>query len=299
LLTAFCFAQKYSLLADPTSSPSAIAAVRLKYHPPDNWIRHYLGDDRYKVAGNVWKVVSTQTDAYYHRPNCPNMLRQPAGVVIGFADSQEAEEAGYAADPLCAPRAARVEYQASTTAESTSASNSPFAPAKTNTRIVLSDGVSTTMLPAGWIHIRNKPQANTQIPSIQGASFDVLVPVSTASKRPGRPSMLLFMFMTAPNNIRVEEYLSPDRLTRLRDRLRTSSRGQTLVTAMDSSDTTSATLGGLKGVRITPRRAGGGVGSAGMPVTIVGRGSKLYFMASSLDKADAGYNIAVNSFQPR
>src|SRR5690606_12189929 len=70
------------LRAYPTTSPSARQAVRLKYHPPKNWLRHYLGDDRYKIAGKVWKVVSTQLDTYYHRPDCPNMLRQPAGIAI-------------------------------------------------------------------------------------------------------------------------------------------------------------------------------------------------------------------------
>lgn len=87
----------------PSTSPSAKAAARLKYHPPANWLQHYLPDDRYKIAGGVWKVVSTQYDTYYHRPDSPNMLSQPAGIVIGFASEAEAREAGYRSDGLYFP----------------------------------------------------------------------------------------------------------------------------------------------------------------------------------------------------
>lgn len=79
--------------------PSAIEAARLKTYPPGGYLSHYLPDDRYKIAGNVWKYVSTDLDTYYHVPSSPNMMRQPAGRVIGFASAADAEEAGYTADP--------------------------------------------------------------------------------------------------------------------------------------------------------------------------------------------------------
>jgi len=79
--------------------PSAIEAARLKYYPPGGYLSHYLPDDRYKIAGNVWKYVSTDLDTYYHVPSSPNMMRQPADRVIGFASAADAEEAGYTADP--------------------------------------------------------------------------------------------------------------------------------------------------------------------------------------------------------
>jgi len=79
--------------------PSAIEAARLKYYPPGGYLSHYLPDDRYKIAGNVWKYVSTDLDTYYHVPSSPNMMRQPAERVIGFASAADAEEAGYTADP--------------------------------------------------------------------------------------------------------------------------------------------------------------------------------------------------------
>lgn len=79
--------------------PSAMEAARLKARPPANYLSHYLPDDRYKIAGGVWKFVSTDLDTYYHVPSSKNMMRQPATNVIGFANARDAEEAGYVADP--------------------------------------------------------------------------------------------------------------------------------------------------------------------------------------------------------
>lgn len=79
--------------------PSAKMAARLKKRPTSTWLAHYLPDDRYKIAGGVWKYVSTDLDTFYHRPDSPLMLRQPAGRVIGFSSTQEAEEAGYQPGP--------------------------------------------------------------------------------------------------------------------------------------------------------------------------------------------------------
>jgi hypothetical protein len=75
--------------AQTKMGPSARAAAKLKKNPPPTWIQHYLPDDRYKIAGKVWKYVSTEVDRTYHLPNR----------VIGFSSAQEAEEAGYRPGP--------------------------------------------------------------------------------------------------------------------------------------------------------------------------------------------------------
>ncbi len=79
--------------------PSARAAAKLKKNPPPTWIQHYLPDDRYKIAGKVWKYVSTENDNSYHLPYSNFMLHQPANRVIGFANAKEAEDAGYKPGP--------------------------------------------------------------------------------------------------------------------------------------------------------------------------------------------------------
>ena len=81
------------------SGPSAKAAARLKKYPTSNWLAHYLPEDRYKIAGGIWKYVSTDLDTYFHRPYSPYMMRQPASRVIGFSSAAEAIEAGYRPDP--------------------------------------------------------------------------------------------------------------------------------------------------------------------------------------------------------
>lgn len=124
------------------SGRSAKMAARLKYAPPNNYLKHYLGDDRYKIAGGVWKVVSTQLDTYYHRPTCPNMLRQHPDIVLGFANSKDAEEAGYRADSVCQPREESVVYgQASGLTTDYLSRALP---------LTLADGSTTVTLPAQW-----------------------------------------------------------------------------------------------------------------------------------------------------
>jgi hypothetical protein len=87
---------------------SAVAAAKLKTSAPA-WIRHYLPDDRYKVAGGIWKFVSTDADTYFHRPDCAHVLRQAAAGVIGFASVEDATEAGYAPDPACTSHTFKVQ----------------------------------------------------------------------------------------------------------------------------------------------------------------------------------------------
>lgn len=78
--------------------PSAIKAAQLKKRA-SGWLAFYLPEDRYKVAGGVWKFVSTDLDTYYHRPDSPNILRQSPARIIGFSSAQEAQDAGYLPDP--------------------------------------------------------------------------------------------------------------------------------------------------------------------------------------------------------
>ncbi len=97
---AFGSALSPAVRANPKGmGPSAIEAARLKTSPPRNYLSHYLPDDRYKIAGGVWKYVSTDLDTYFHLPASSNMMRQPADRVIGFSSVRDAEEAGYVADP--------------------------------------------------------------------------------------------------------------------------------------------------------------------------------------------------------
>lgn len=127
------------------SGRSAKMAARLKYYPPNNYLKHYLGDDRYKIAGGVWKVVSTQLDTYYHRPTCPNILRQHADIVIGFSHSKDAEEAGYRADSVCRPQEVVVLY-----GQAQSALTGYLA---APTRLTLADGSSKVTVPTGWARL--------------------------------------------------------------------------------------------------------------------------------------------------
>ena len=76
LTSTFCVDDVAFAKAGPTISPSVKAAARLKYNPPRNWIRHYLGDDRYKIAGGVWKVVTTPNDKFYYPAYAAEMLRR-------------------------------------------------------------------------------------------------------------------------------------------------------------------------------------------------------------------------------
>ena len=157
MISALCLGALVPVLAQDTSGPtignkspsgpSAKRAAQLKYHPPDNYLKHYLGDDRYKIAGGVWKVVSTQLDTYYHRANCPNMLKQSPDIVIGFSGKADAEEGGYRADPVCQPKEVAVIYgQAQGSVTDYLASE----------RVVkLADNASTVKLPASWRRVNS------------------------------------------------------------------------------------------------------------------------------------------------
>ena len=170
------------------SGRSAKMAARLKYAPPNNYLKHYLGDDRYKIAGGVWKVVSTQLDTYYHRPTCPNILRQHADIVLGFSHSKDAEEAGYRADPVCQPKEIAVVYGqlgGSVTDYVSSA-----------TRLTLADGSSSIILPTGWRRVESHAGER----GLYRFKRDVF-------QRKGGRGKVEIVVGTFPNGINAEPYL--------------------------------------------------------------------------------------------
>jgi hypothetical protein len=118
---------------------SAKMAASLKKRPTSAWLAHYLPDDRYKIAGGVWKFVSTDLDTYYHRPDSPLMLRQSADRVIGFSSVAEAEEAGYKPAPDA------MGFSPMAMGEGRSSAFTGGA-----TRVLLTDRVSSILIPSGW-----------------------------------------------------------------------------------------------------------------------------------------------------
>lgn len=132
--------------AGPQDGTSQAIAAWLKDHPPPGYLRHYLGDDRYKIAGHVWQVVSTETDTNFHLPTCPKMLRQSAGSVIGFASIGDAVEAGYEPDPACNPEASLSGAWGGMGGRYLTIANRT----KRGIPLTLADGVSTVTLPPGW-----------------------------------------------------------------------------------------------------------------------------------------------------
>lgn len=274
--------------AQRVTSPSVRAAARLKNHPPKNWIRHYLGEDRYKIAGGIWKVVSTETDRYYYPPWAPEMLRQSPGIVIGFASVEEAEEAGYL--PSSYPM--NLSLHGLTADEILAAKKRLTSAQNAGQRITLSDGRSTVILPRGWKHTRiDGGTQNTQAGALR-SRIDLLSPT-------GGKSGIAFSIITLPGNINVEPFLVPERIAQLQAQIEKSAENSQATNVLRDSQFQVGNLGGMRGLTITPGR------SAQLPpgmsgrLTVVGRGSKLYVMAAQLSPRDTNYGVVVNSFQPR
>lgn len=269
--------------AYPTNSPSAIMAARLKYHPPNNWIRHYLGDDRYKVAGGIWKVVSTQLDTYYHRANCPNMLRQEDDIVIGFANWDEAEQGGYVPDPYCQPRASTVVYVAA--GSGASAGVSTINRTRRAMRIVLADGKSTVLLPPNW----RRTQSGAQ--TVLGYSLlsDTLQPLTGSGS-------LRFAFVNAPGNLNVQPFLTTEKFPQLAA-LASQSGNNAATNYLKTAAVSNGRLGGRSGVTLTPKAGTANSGLSGK-VIVVARGAKVYVLENDGGNV-AGVNTIVSSFQPR
>ncbi len=277
--------------AQRVTSPSVRAAARLKNHPPKNWIRHYLGEDRYKIAGGVWKVVSTELDSFYYPAWAPEMLRQKPGIVIGFSSAAEAEEAGYRASAYPMENA----LYGLTAAEIISARQriSTTMAARAGTRVTLSDGVSSVLLPNGWKHTPVGGQSQNTAAGNVSYQADMLSP-------PDGRSGIMFAFINVPGNANVESFLSPDKIAQLKTQMSARAGADaTFAKSLEGAKLGSGTLGGLRGLTIIPgKNANLPAGMAGR-LTLVGRGSKMYIMGAQLAPTDKSYGLIVNSFQPR
>jgi hypothetical protein len=286
MLSALPFGLAGTSFAQPSTSPSALAAAKLKHRPPQNWIRHYLGDDRYKIAGGVWKVVSTELDRYYYPAWAPEMLRQRSDIVIGFSSPAEAEEAGYM--PSGYPMGQSL--YGLTAAEILAAKQRGTLPGVQNgTRITLSDGRSSVILPAGWTHTRLGTQS---IGSDLTYQADILSPL-------GSKNSVYFMFANMPGH-NLEAIINSQARNQMNSQLQQQSRLDGRIEhALKGAKYTAATLGGLRGYSFVPGE--GAQLPSGMEgkIIVVARGSKLYMMGAELPSSDKNYAAIVNSFQPR
>lgn len=298
------------VVASPSTSPSAIHAARLKYTPPPGWIRHYLGDDRYKVDGNIWRVVSTQMDTYYHRPNCPNMMRQSADTVIGFPSGEDAVEAGYKPDPVCHPEEPVVEYGGSGGMDMSSLGRGGGGGADgiPGQAITLADGVSTVKLPPGWQRLQSKaadiqPRGESHITHY---SIDLFKPAA------GRGMVMIYTGIDPSqdmgnyfsiSHMRSEMKKSQSRLNSLNNTLDSTgvvsgglnNLGSVIQNFSSNTAISSATVGGMRGVRITMKA------SSYMPAITafdVGRGQKGY-MILDMSRGAPGVDTILKSFHAR
>jgi hypothetical protein len=293
LIAGLSFACWYPsrMSAEPSYSPSVRQAFRLKYYPPPGWIQHYLGDDRYKINGKVWKVVSTQLDTYYHRPSCPNMLRQPAGIVIGFASADEAIEGGYRPDPTCRPDVPHVEYtrvrvEIQTQSTGTGGGLTTVNRGRAAQRITLADGVSTVLLPPNW----RRTQSGRRTIAGYSSLADTLQPLN------GRGTVR-FSFVTAPGGVNAAPFLTP---TAFRAGFNTLNRqgGATSQAAniVNNAILSAGRAGGLSGVALRPR-PGVRIPELADRTVVVARGSKIYVV--EVQSTAPGAQAVLRSFQPR
>ncbi len=266
------FLVAHSAFAGPAKGTSAEAAAILKNHPPAGWISHYLGDDRYKVAGHVWKVVSTQRDKYFHRPDCPEMLRQSANIVIGFPSAASALEAGYLPDPHCHPV---------TSAAAVNIGGAVFSHAQ---KLQLSDG-STVTIPAGWRKVQSQ--------KIQSKFISATIDSFSPAKSLDSGAVLITVDFPGGSTeqltaAKAKEYMNLYNRSGYVNSAIPSTRDQ-----MNVRDTT---YKGMKGVIMTPKNKDRGDGIFYM----VQKGSRLYIVAAGGDKGiPKGAQTIINSYQPR
>ncbi|HVF85921.1 MAG TPA: hypothetical protein VM821_08055 [Abditibacteriaceae bacterium] len=285
----------------PVISPSVKQAHRLKFYPPRGWIRHYLGDDRYKI-GTTWRVVTTPNDKFYYPPFAREMLMAPPGQIIGFASAQDAQEAGYAPAPAYGEAFGLDARQMATDDLRNSEEPSSGAAPRRNVttinrtpraqRIILADGRSSVLLPPNWKRVQSMQRTYNGVL----AQADVLGPVS------GRGG-LAFATVTVPGmprNADMGMFIKPSTFRQSLSRVNNSGRVNNQVTqAMNDVSIRSASLGGVSGVSLTPRRGlrlpTGSVGE----IVMIGRGSKLYMMMNQGAGRLPGARTIVNSFRPR
>lgn len=270
--------------ASPTISPSVIGAARYKNAPPRGWIRHYLGDDRYKIAGKVWKFVSTERDRYFYPPWAPEMLRQSANTVIGFASADDAIEAGYA--PASKYRSQLLPDYLDRAEGGSSGLGSRSA--KKGTRIVLSDGVSTVLLPSGFFRVAQTIPVDGQLTPI-----DIILSASSSTK-------VAFGFIKVDANDK--SGVTPQVFRELKRYVETGSLPDADLQSLRGSKVTSSRLSGMKAVTVTLNPGFFPVQSQQSfpnPLLIMAqRGAKAYLVVRSANKSRVADAI-INSFQPR
>jgi hypothetical protein len=286
--------------AGPSTSPSARQAARLKHRPPAGWIRHYLPDDRYKILGGTWKFVSTELDRFYYPAWAPEMLRQSPNRVIGFNSAEDAQEAGYMAGGAYSGVNPGFDRSLATQeVESVTVSGVTFRNGR-GQRVTLADGVSTVIVPSGWMHGRT----TQAIPGLGPLKADILVPVS---QRRGK-TQSVFVMSTAipglPQSLDLGQIIQADALNQGSQRIGAwggiNNQVSNAQKAMQTISIRPATLGGIRGILATPRttQARRELGFDG-PTLIAGRGSKLYIMASTVPRNAAGYTTILNTLQLR
>ena len=282
------------------SGPSAIAAARLKKNPPNSWLAHYLPDDRYKIAGGVWKYVSTNLDTYYHRADSPNMLNQPNAGVIGFPSARAAEEAGYKPDPRDGTmqqvrgNIEAQQFEREQEAAAAARNGAPRSYVKPTGKVILADGVSTLTVPSGWQRLvsMSQQEANGNV------TFDVMM-------HPKSKKAAILLTMVFPN-INVERELQSKNLatsikqfgtmTNSSGEISNSSAGKTGDWLMQAR-VRRTRWGGINGIAISPPP---GVGAKAGNMLMVGKGNKAYaFIIAGEGTTPANASAMINSFQPR
>ncbi len=307
--------------AYPTTSPSAKAAVKWKFHPPSNWIEHYLGDDRYKIKGGVWKVVTTENDNYYYPAWAPEMLQQSPNLVIGFPNAAAAEEAGYLRSnypmdsPLLGVTGREPERPLPT---APSANPNPAAgmgglfslgdgDAKVTfngaaaRRVLLSDGASSVVLPKGWTHIKQVQNAPGPGGRPTNVKTDIIAPGQvdiSALKTPGKERYLIFGFMNLPPGMNAAALVSGNNMTNLRNAARRTggidSRAGT-GGALGQGTRKAVSFGNVTGTSISvpvPQLGGN------ILINVGGKGSKLVLMAD-LTRGAKGAKEVVRSLRAK
>jgi hypothetical protein len=241
------------------------AAARLKHRPPAGWIRHYLPDDRYKILGGTWKFVSTELDRFYYPAWAPEMLRQRASRVIGFASAEDAQEAGYLpgggyanVDPSFDKTiATRVVVQRATAR-----------------RVVLADRRSTALIPNGWQH-------SGQVMNVQ--SFTI--PLDTITSPDGQTmiSISQSVIPNLPQGANLQNALRSGNINQLMKNARQSGPINSQVdSVLGGAKTSPAIVGGLRGVTMTPNLSlPGQFRNTRLEMMMAGRGNTLYTVSVS------------------
>lgn len=261
------------------SGPSAKMAARLKTNPTSAWLAHYLPDDRYKIAGGVWKYVSTDLDTYYHLPSSPLMMRQPAGIVIGFSSAQQAEEAGYRPDPtlrrVAAQKAQRAQAAASPGVANFRDAGAGGKRVRSARRIVLADGASSLVVPAGWQILRgrvDRGQAGVAtLDRFVGPAGQRLM-VETINLNAASAPNLDFAKITNINFFKSLQSNGANNLDRT-SMVNSQISGQNGLKQLDNYRMFRVNLSGIEGVGGTLKRAMAGQPS---PSYVFGRGTKLW-----------------------